>query len=61
MCMHARSIAQVWKAKHTIFMKRSMATGYAGVDNPVFFKSNNDMLLGDAKKTCDAIKVALLK
>jgi NAD/NADP transhydrogenase beta subunit len=54
-------VIQVWKAKHTIFMKRSMATGYAGVDNPVFFKSNNDMLLGDAKKTCDAIKVALLK
>ena len=45
-------VIQVWKAKHTIFMKRSMATGYAGVDNPVFFKSNTDMLLGDAKKTC---------
>lgn len=43
-------VIQVWKAKHTIFMKRSMATGYAGVDNPVFFKGNNDMLLGDAKK-----------
>lgn len=54
-------VIRVWKAKHTIFMKRSMATGYAGVDNPVFFKSNNDMLLGDAKKTCDLIKAALLK
>ncbi len=53
-------VIQVWKAKHTIFMKRSMGIGYAGVDNPVFFKSNNDMLLGDAKKSCDAIR-ALLK
>jgi len=54
-------VIQVWKAKHVIFMKRSMATGYAGVDNPVFFKSNNDMLLGDAKKTCDAIRNELFK
>lgn len=50
---------QVWKSKHTVFMKRSMASGYAGVDNPVFYKSNNDMLLGDAKKTCEAIRAAL--
>ena len=42
-------------------MKRSMATGYAGVDNPVFFKGNNDMLLGDAKKTCEAIRAELNK
>jgi NAD/NADP transhydrogenase beta subunit len=40
-------------------MKRSMATGYAGVDNPVFFKENTDMLLGDAKNSCDAIRDAL--
>jgi NAD(P) transhydrogenase len=54
-------VIQVWKSKHTIFMKRSMASGYAGVDNPVFFKSNTDMLLGDAKKTCDAIRAELSK
>jgi len=54
-------VIQVWKAKHTVIMKRSMASGYAGVDNPVFFKSNNDMLLGDAKKTCEAIRAELLK
>jgi NAD(P) transhydrogenase len=48
-------VIQVWKAKQTIFMKRSMATGYAGVDNPVFFKDNTDMLLGDAKASCDLI------
>eukprot|EP01036_Dinobryon_divergens_P022104 gene22104-30339_t len=52
-------VIQVWKSKHTVFMKRSMASGYAGVDNPVFYKSNNDMLLGDAKKTCEAIRAAL--
>jgi NAD(P) transhydrogenase len=54
-------VIQVWKSKHTIFMKRSMASGYAGVDNPVFYKSNTDMLLGDAKKTCEAIRAELLK
>lgn len=54
-------VIQVWKSKHIIFMKRSMASGYAGVDNPVFFKSNTDMLLGDAKKTCEAIRAELAK
>lgn len=54
-------VIQVWKAKNTIFMKRSMATGYAGVDNPVFFKPNTDMLLGDAKKTCESIRNELAK
>lgn len=54
-------VIQVWKGRHTIFMKRSMASGYAGVDNPVFYKSNTDMLLGDAKKTCEAIRAELMK
>jgi NAD(P) transhydrogenase len=36
-------------------MKRSLGVGYAAVDNPVFFKPNSSMLLGDAKKTCDAL------
>lgn len=52
-------VIQVWKAKQVVFMKRSMASGYAGVDNPVFFKENTEMLLGDAKKTCEAIKIGL--
>jgi NAD(P) transhydrogenase len=52
-------VIQVWKAKQVIFMKRSMASGYAGVDNPVFYKANTDMLLGDAKKTCEAIRAKL--
>lgn len=54
-------VIQVWKAKQVIFMKRSMASGYAGVDNPVFFKECTDMLLGDARKTCEAIKAGLMK
>ena len=50
---------QVWKAKISIAMKRSMASGYAGVDNPLFYKENNRMLFGDAKKMLDEVLVAL--
>jgi len=53
-------VIQVWNAGQVIFMNRTMTTGYAGVDNPVFFNTNTDMLLGDAKNTCDAIKAQLL-
>lgn len=42
-------VIEVWKAKQVIVMKRSMGTGYAGADNPVFYKPNTSMLLGDAK------------
>ena len=48
-------VLDVWKAKTTIVMKRSMASGYAGVDNPLFYKENNRMLFGDAKKTLDEV------
>merc|ERR1719272_2722706 len=45
-------VIQVWKSKHVVFFKRSMAAGYAGVDNPVFFNENTDMCLGNAADTC---------
>merc|ERR1712113_1087281 len=48
-------VIEVWKAKTCVFMKRSMAGGYADLDNPVFYKENTDMLLGDAKKTADSL------
>ncbi|KAL5271982.1 hypothetical protein ACHWQZ_G000245 [Mnemiopsis leidyi] len=48
-------VLRVWKAGHTIVMKRSLGVGYAAVDNPVFFKPNTSMYLGDAKKQCDAL------
>ena len=52
-------VLEVWKAKTSIVMKRSMASGYAGVDNPLFYKDNNRMLFGDAKKMLDDVLVAL--
>ena len=52
-------VLEVWKAKTSIVMKRSIASGYAGVDNPLFYKENNRMLFGDAKKTLDEVLVAL--
>ena len=54
-------VLEVWKAETTIVLKRSMASGYAGVDNPLFYKANNRMLFGDAKKTLDAILDSLRK
>jgi NAD(P) transhydrogenase subunit beta len=48
-------VLEVWKAKNVIVLKRSMASGYAGVENPLFFKANTRMLFGDAKKNVDAI------
>lgn len=48
-------VIEVWRAKKVVFCKRSMGGGYADLDNPVFFKSNTEMLLGDAKKTADTL------
>ena len=52
-------VLEVWKARNSIVMKRSMASGYAGVDNPLFYKENNRMLFGDAKKMLDEVQAAL--
>ncbi|HYG54168.1 MAG TPA: Re/Si-specific NAD(P)(+) transhydrogenase subunit beta [Burkholderiales bacterium] len=52
-------VLEVWKARNSIVMKRSMASGYAGVDNPLFYKDNNRMLFGDAKKMLDEVSAAL--
>jgi NAD(P) transhydrogenase len=57
--MAGMPVLRVWRAKHCIVMKRSLGVGYAAVDNPVFYKPNTSMLLGDAKKTCDALASGL--
>ncbi|MBL8472505.1 MAG: Re/Si-specific NAD(P)(+) transhydrogenase subunit beta [Rhodocyclaceae bacterium] len=54
-------VLEVWKARNSIVMKRSMASGYAGVDNPLFYKENNRMLFGDARKMLDEVLGALVK
>ncbi len=52
-------VLECWKGRTSIVLKRSMATGYAGVQNPLFFKENTRMLFGDAKETLDEVLKAL--
>lgn len=49
-------VIEVWRAKQVIVMKRTMGVGYAGADNPVFYKPNTQMLLGDAKDVSEKLK-----
>ena len=48
-------VLEVWKADHVILLKRSMAVGYAGIDNPLFYRDNSRMLFGDAKDSIDQL------
>jgi len=52
-------VLEVWKASEVVVFKRSLASGYAGVDNPLFYMENNKMLFGDAKKNVDNLLRAL--
>jgi len=53
--IYGMPVIQVWRSKKVVFFKRSMAGGYADLENPVFFNDNTDMFLGNADKTCDAL------
>jgi H+-translocating NAD(P) transhydrogenase len=59
--IYGMPVLRVWKSAHTFVLKRSIGnTGYAGMQNPILFKDNVDVVLGDAKETCEALRTALM-
>mmetsp|Transcript_14303 Transcript_14303/g.34567 ORF Transcript_14303/g.34567 Transcript_14303/m.34567 type:complete len:118 (-) Transcript_14303:491-844(-) len=60
--IYGMPVLRVWKSEKVFVFKRSIGnTGYAGMQNPILFKPNTDVLLGDAKDTCEAIRAAVDK
>jgi NAD(P) transhydrogenase subunit beta len=57
--IYGMPVIQVWKAETTVVLKRSLGAGYAGVGNPLFYKENNKMLLGDAKESMGKLMAKL--
>eukprot|EP00913_Durusdinium_trenchii_P025458 g23897.t2 len=57
--IYGMPVIKVWEAKNCIYLKRSMAGGYADLENPVFFRETTQMLLGDGKSSCEGIAAAL--
>ena len=58
--IYGMPVLRVWKSGQVFVLKRSIGnTGYAGMQNPILFKDNTDILLGDAKDTCEALRTAV--
>jgi NAD(P) transhydrogenase len=58
--IYGMPVLRVWNSKQVFVFKRSIGnTGYAGMQNPILFKDNADVLLGDAKETCDALRTLI--
>jgi len=58
--IYGMPVIRVWKSKNVFVMKRTIGnTGYTGMENPILFKDNTRVVLGDAKETCEAIRKAL--